>query len=163
MARKSQKNRKQEKSGIFYIPMSRSDGDGEKAKKSDVLQLAWRAPVSSYPKEVAQKLGVVAVGDDESEPGLIFGSNSPRPARVRINIKLSQGNSFSVTRFANPEKIGALTVNNSLKGTKFYNGTISSVSLIGTSTNPSRKKKSTTKKTSTTRRRTTTRRNTTRK
>ncbi len=164
---KSKRSSKGAKSkyGTFYIAMSQSVGKGDNghSQGTGAFKLAWRAPIETYPKEIAAQLGVTAVDEAKPEPGLVFGANSPRPARVRINVQKSQGQSSSYTLFANPQKIPALINGNVLKGKTFRGGTITTVSLIGTSTNPNRRKKSTTKtssssKKTTTRRRTTTRR-----
>jgi len=130
--------------GVFYTVLTQSEGEG-KNKQNQSINFAWRAPIDTYPKEIATKLGIIAVDKSKSVPGLIFGSNSPRPARVRVNVQKAQGSSSSYLLFANPKKVPGLTVANNLKGVKFKGGTVSSVSLPGTSTNPNRKKKSNTK------------------
>ncbi len=159
---KSKRSPKNVKYGTFYIAMSQSVGKGDNghSQGTGAFKLAWRAPIDAYPKEIAAQLGITAVDEAKPEPGLVFGANSPRPARVRINVQKSQGKSSSYTLFANPQKIPALINGNVLKGKTFKGGTITTVSLIGTSTNPNRRKKSTTK-TSSSRRKTTTRKRTT--
>ena len=148
---KSKRSPKNVKYGTFYIAMSQSVGKGDNghSQGTGAFKLAWRAPIDAYPKEIAAQLGITAVDEAKPEPG-----------RVRINVQKSQGKSSSYTLFANPQKIPALINGNVLKGKTFKGGTITTVSLIGTSTNPNRRKKSTTK-TSSSRRKTTTRKRTT--
>ncbi len=148
MAKKKKKSssRKQGKYGVFFINMSQSVGKGENGRSqgTGAFKLAWRAPVDAYPKEILTELGVNAVDEKKPEPGLVFGSNSPRPARVRINVQKKQGDSSSYTLFANPGQIPVLINGNALRGKPFKGGNITTVSLIGTSTNPTRKKNSNT-------------------
>ncbi len=139
------------KYGVFYVPLTQSTGRASSQKASkDSVKLAWRAPIDVYPDDIAKQLGVRAVSDGQSEPGLIFGSNAPRLARVRINVRTGQGKGRSYVVFANTGNLSKLIHNNSLTGKKYRGGTISSVSMIGTSTNPNRKKSSGSKKSRTT-------------
>lgn len=130
--------------GVYYVPMSQSvgKGDNNRSQGTGAFKIAWRAPIDSYPKDVAKELGVIAEDAKKPTPGLVFGANSPRPARVRINVKKSQGKSSSYILFANPGNIPRLINGNVLKGKSFKGGTITTVSLPKTSTNPTRKKKS---------------------
>ena len=132
------------KYGVYFIPMSQSVGRGSNGRSAGTgaFKLAWRAPIDSYPEDIAKELGVTPVKADKPEPGLVFGSNSPRPARVRINVTTGQGKSKSYTLFANPGNVARLINGNVLRGKKFRGGNITTVSLIGTSTNPNRKKSS---------------------
>ncbi len=131
------------KYGVFYVPLTQSTGRASSQKASkDSVKLAWRAPIDVYPDDIAKQLGVRAVPNGQSEPGLIFGSNAPRLARVRINVTTGQGKGRSYIVFANTGNLSKLIHNNSLTGKKYRGGTISSVSMIGTSTNPNRKKSS---------------------
>ncbi len=102
------------------------------------IKFAWRGNKQAYPDEIAKALGVTVAKDNE--PGLIYGMNKPRPARVYINVKLGQGKSRSYIVFADPNKISSLLTRNVLRGKKYRGGTITSVSLPKTSTNPTRKK-----------------------
>ncbi|MBD2412209.1 hypothetical protein FACHB389_35925 [Nostoc calcicola FACHB-389] len=118
------------------------------------VKFAWKGNKLAYPDEVAKELGVAVAKDNE--PGLIYGMNKPRPARVYINVKgagsggtgaggKKKSNNKAYLLFADPKKLPALLIKNSLRGKKYRGGTITSVSLPKTSTNPNRKKKTTSK------------------
>ena len=49
------------------------------------VKFAWKGNKQAYPDEVAKELGVAVAKDNN--PGLIYGMNKPRPARVYINVK----------------------------------------------------------------------------
>lgn len=125
----------------YYIDLKDSD---KSSKQNASSKFAWRAPEDAYPNDVAKELGVVKATN--SEVGLIYGMNNPRPVRVRINVKLKQGESKSVVLFCSPAKISGLLIGNTLRGKNFKTGKITTVSAVGSSTNPHRSKKS--KKTS---------------
>lgn len=136
----------------LFITLTDSASDTSKSggKETTKVKFAWKGTKEAYPDEIAKELGVTIAKDNE--PGLIFGMNRPRPARVYINVKTGSGgakaggksksNHRAYFLFANPAKLGTLLIKNSLKGKKYRGGTISSVSLPKTSTNPSRPKKS---------------------
>ncbi|MBW4571597.1 MAG: hypothetical protein KME31_27345 [Tolypothrix carrinoi HA7290-LM1] len=137
----------------LFITLTDSASDTGKGggKENTKVKFAWKGTKEAYPDEIAKELGVSIAKDNE--PGLIFGMNRPRPARVYINVKTGSGgtagkggksksNHRAYFLFANPAKLGTLLIKNSLRGKKYRGGTISSVSLPKTSTNPSRPKKS---------------------
>ncbi|QSJ18744.1 hypothetical protein JYQ62_08285 [Nostoc sp. UHCC 0702] len=113
------------------------------------VKFAWIGNKNAYPDDIAKELGVTIAKDNE--PGLSFGINRPRPARVYINVKNGSGGSSKAGKkssnhksyllFADPKKLASLLIKNTLKGKKYRGGTITSVSLPKTSTNPTRPKK----------------------
>jgi hypothetical protein len=141
---------------VLFITMTDSS-DSKGGSGSTNVKFAWNGNKKAYPDEIAKELGVAIAKDNE--PGLIFGMNKPRPARVYINVKGgstgkskagSKGSSHkSYLLFADPKKLGTLLIKNSLRGKKYRGGTITSVSLPKTSTNPNRSKKKGTTKTPT--------------
>lgn len=123
---------------VYYIDLkevSRGNGGGSNAEK---IRFAWRAPIDAYPPEIAKELGITQVKNLATTKGLVFGMNSPRPARVRINVKAKQGSQKSYILFCDPAKISSLILTNKLRGKNFKSGTITGISLPKTSTNPSR-------------------------
>ncbi len=126
----------------YFIVLKQSLGKDDDGKSLGVgdFKFAWRAPVDTYPKEIAKALGIQIVDDKKPEKSLIFGANSPRPARIRINVKYPKGKTKSFLLFAKTEKVPGLVVGSVLRNKKYKNGTITTVSLPGTSTNPSRSK-----------------------
>lgn len=134
----------------LFITLTDSASDTGKGgtKEGTKVKFAWKGNKTAYPDEIAKELGVSVAKDNE--PGLIFGMNRPRPARVYINVKSGSGGKSknrAYFLFANPTKLGGLLIKNSLRGKKYRGGTITSVTLPKTSTNPSRPKNSKTTKT----------------
>lgn len=124
------------KKGYVTYWLNLSDATGKGKGTGTNVKFAWRAPSDSYPKEIATDLGInQATGTDQ---GLIYGMNNPRPARVRINVQISQGNNKSYVLFCAPSKLVRLLIQNPLKGKKFRGGTITTISLPGTSTHQGR-------------------------
>lgn len=139
---------KRESATLFITMTDSSDSKG--GKGSTTVKFAWNGNKTAYPDDIAKELGVSVAKDGES--GLIFGMNKPRPARVYVNVKTgtsgkSGGKHKSYLLFADPKKLGTLLIKNSLRGKKYRGGTITSVSLPKTSTNPARKKTTDSKKT----------------
>ncbi|KGF71619.1 hypothetical protein DO97_17460 [Neosynechococcus sphagnicola sy1] len=93
------------------------------------IRFAWRAKEDKY-KDIAKALGVTKSKD--TDKGLVFGANSPRPARVRINLGGSTKKS-SIIRFAQIDNLNDLVTGGSLNGKKYQGINIDSVSLIGSS------------------------------
>ena len=101
------------------------------------VKFAWKGNKEAYPDDIAKELGVAVAKDNE--PGLIYGMNKPRPARVYVNIKVAGGATKSKSGkssshkayllFADPKKLAGLLVKNTLRGKKYRGGTITSVSL----------------------------------
>ena len=79
------------------------------------MKYAWRGNKDSY-KNIGAALGVAQAKD--TDKGLMFGSNSPTPALVRIGYTKSNGSSGSVVRFCEPDKISSVTTGGALNGKK---------------------------------------------
>lgn len=127
---------------VHYIELQ----DAGKSKSAgDKIRFAWRAPIDSYPDDIATELGIIKVKAQDQTKGLIFGMNHPRPPRVRINYSGKQGESSSAVLFCSPRKIARVLLG-FLKGKTFRGGKVTTCSTIGSSTNPSRSKKNNTKK-----------------
>ncbi|MBN4004747.1 hypothetical protein [Nostoc sp. LPT] len=101
---------KEAKSQVYYINLGGTVGN------AGAMRFAWRGNKDAYPKAVADELGVVIAKDTDA--GLMFGANSPRPAKVRIGYTDANGNSKSTIRFCEPDKIGAVTTGGKLNGKK---------------------------------------------
>ncbi|WP_017652139.1 hypothetical protein [Fortiea contorta] len=125
----------------LFIAMTDSSagGAGNGAVK---IKFAWKGNKVAYPDDIAKQIGVQTA--KANEPGLIYGMNKPRPARIYVNVSMGQGKSRAFLLFADPGKLGTLLIKNSLRGKKYRGGTITSVSLPKTSTNPTRSKTSST-------------------
>lgn len=93
------------KTQIYYIDL------GGGLANVGAFKYAWRARKGSYDN-VESAMGVKKASD--TEKGLIFGANSPKPAKVRINL-VGRG---SVTRFCEPDKLNSLTTGGALNGKK---------------------------------------------
>ncbi|WP_375502932.1 hypothetical protein [uncultured Nostoc sp.] len=83
------------------------------------MRYAWRGKKTAY-KDIGDALGVVFAKDTDT--GLMYGANSPRPAEVRIGYTDASGNSKSVVRFCEPDKIGDVTTGGKLNGKKITIG-----------------------------------------
>lgn len=100
------------KSTIYYINIGGGVGN------VGAFKYAWKAPKDSYDG-IAAELGVKKANDNE--PGLIYGANSPKPAKVRINYKVGTGansSTRSVTRFCEPDQVSAVTTGGKLNNKK---------------------------------------------
>lgn len=75
------------------------------------VKYAFRAPKDAY-KGLESGLGVIKA--KETEDGLVFGANSPKPARVRINFE----GGGATTRFCDPAKLESVTVDGKLNRKK---------------------------------------------
>jgi hypothetical protein len=98
------------KTQIYYIDMAGT-------------KYAWRSAKDAY-KDIEGPLGVKQAKDTDS--GLVFGANSMKPVKVRINL----ANKRSILRFADPGKCEELVVKGSLNGKKYDGQNINSVSLV---------------------------------
>lgn len=98
------------KTQVYYINLGGTVGN------VGAMRFAWRGKKDAYPKAIADVLGVVIAKDTDS--GLMFGANSPRPALVRIGYTDGNGNSKSTIRFCEPDKIGDVTTGGKLNGKK---------------------------------------------
>lgn len=99
------------KSQIYWINLGGGLGN------VGAVRYAWRGKPNLY-KNIADTLGVV-VGKDSDE-GLVFGCNSPNPAKVRIYFTDDSGRSRSTVRFCEPDKINAATTGGALKKKKVF-------------------------------------------
>lgn len=93
------------------------------------FKYAFRAPENAY-KGLESQLGVVRA--KEAEGGLVYGANSPKPARIRINFE----GGGSTTRFCDPGKLEGVTIGGKLNrktvniSDRFRNKKISSVTAV---------------------------------
>ncbi|MBN3907593.1 MAG: hypothetical protein HWQ35_13845 [Nostoc sp. NMS1] len=101
------------KTQVYYINLGGSVGD------IGAMKFAWRGKKDAY-KNIAEGLGVKLAKDTDS--GLMFGANSPRPAEVRIGYTDANGNSKSAVRFCEPDKIGDVTTGGKINGKKIKIG-----------------------------------------
>ncbi|MCL6750067.1 hypothetical protein KBT16_03375 [Nostoc sp. CCCryo 231-06] len=100
---------KEAKTQVYYINLGGTVGN------VGAMRYAWRGKKNSY-KDIGAAMGVVSAKDTDS--GLMFGANSPRPALVRIGYTDASGNSKSVVRFCEPDKIGNVTTGGKINGKK---------------------------------------------
>lgn len=90
----------------FYVRLGGAVGDvGE-------IKYGFYANEVIY-EGIKDELGVVEISDDASARGVAFGINTPKPPRVRLSGELegaggavSEGRSYSVVRFCDPDKLG---------------------------------------------------------
>jgi hypothetical protein len=110
---------------VVYINI----GSGLKGAISPV-KYAWRLPQKPPAKAIRDALGWVVA--KENEKALVFGANSPKPARVRINFE----GGGSTMAFCDPSKLENVTYGGALNkkkwdvAGKFFNRPISSVTAI---------------------------------
>jgi hypothetical protein len=97
------------KSELWVIPLGGTVGD------VGALQYAFRSKKGAY-KNIADGLGVKAAKD--TDKGLIFGCNSPRPAEVRIHYIGADGAPKSTIRFCQPDNLNGVTTGGTLNGKK---------------------------------------------
>lgn len=94
------------------------------------MKYAWRTKNKAPSKGILSALGWFEA--KESETGLVFGANNPKPARVRINFE----GGGSTTAFCDPSKVEGVTIGGKLNKKKwnvegrFLNRKISSVTAI---------------------------------
>jgi hypothetical protein len=112
------------KSIVYYIKLGSGLG-GAVAP----IKYAFRTQDENY-KGLEKELGVIKA--KESEKGLVFGANYPKPATVRINFE----GGGSTTRFCDPSKLENVTYGGALNKKKvsipgiFNNRKISSVTTV---------------------------------
>lgn len=109
MAGKKTNSTSQKKTQIYYINIGGGIADVGSFK------YAWRSSKDSY-KGIADSLGVKEAKD--TEQGLIFGANNPRPAEIRISYTHSSGETRTVTRFCEPDKLSSVTTGGTINGKK---------------------------------------------
>lgn len=93
-------------STVYYINLGAGIGGAVSP-----IKYAFRAPKDAY-KGLMTAMGVKEA--KENEKGLVFGANSPKPARVRINFE----GGGSTTRFCDPGKVENVTINGALNRKK---------------------------------------------
>lgn len=91
---------------VYYIKLGSGIGGAVAPVK-----YAFRAPEDAY-KGLESALGVIKA--KENEGGLVFGANSPKPARVRINFE----GGGSTERFCDPAKLEGVTIGGKLNKKK---------------------------------------------
>lgn len=86
------------------------------------IRYGFNAPDEAY-KNIGAGLGVTKRKDTDT--GIVFGCNSPKPARVRITFKkdaqsaiLGKSNRGSTIRFCEPDKIGEVTLGGTINAKK---------------------------------------------
>jgi hypothetical protein len=89
------------------------------------VKFAWRATDAQYPSDFLSALGVSKAKD--TDDALVFGADSPRPPRVRINLK---GSKPAIIRFCSPDKLESLTVKGSLNAKKYKGTDVDSVVVV---------------------------------
>lgn len=104
---------KEAKTQVYYINLGGTVGN------AGAIRFAWRGKKDAY-KNIADGLGVILAKD--TDKGLMFGANSPRPAMVRIGYTGSDGSSKSAIRFCEPDKINGVTTGGDLNGKKIKIG-----------------------------------------
>ena len=118
---------KEPKTVIFYINL------GGGAGNVGAMRYAWRAKADHY-KNIGEVMGVVKAKDTDS--ALMFGSNSPKPAKVRIGYVGADGSSKSIVRFCEPDKIGDVTTGGKINGKEVVvNGKAYSINNVTIKTN----------------------------
>lgn len=87
------------------------------------VKYAWDADDNKY-QTIAADLGITAAGP--GEPGLVFGANSPKPPKIRINFE--DGGSQLV--FCDPNQMASV-LGGSVSGKTSNGRTISKAGVIG--------------------------------
>lgn len=105
---------------IYTINLGGSIGD------IGSIRYGFNAPDDAY-KNIGAGLGVTKRKD--SDQGVVFGCNRPKPAKVRISFKksaasavLGKSNRGSAVRWCEPDKIGDVTLGNVLNSKKIQIG-----------------------------------------
>jgi hypothetical protein len=96
----------------YYINIGGTLGD------TGAVRYGFRAPTDAYDN-IGAELGVVEVKDTDN--GILFGANFPKPIKVRIRYRIGTGDSVrkrSVTRFCDPSKVEGVTFGRKLNGLK---------------------------------------------
>ncbi|MBU7587244.1 MAG: hypothetical protein KAF91_31095 [Nostoc sp. TH1S01] len=103
---------KDSKTQVYYVNIG-----GGLANVGSV-RFAWRGKKNLY-KNIADGLGVVLAKDNDK--GLVFGTNNPRPAEVRISYTdANSGASKTTIRFCEPDKLNSVTLGGALNGKKVW-------------------------------------------
>lgn len=121
---------------VFYCDLGGGAGD------VGAIKYGWRANELSYDN-IGAEMGVEKATD--TTQGIVFGANRPKPIPVRINYRVGNASGLfgssnatrSVTRWAEPDKVGNLTLGGVINGKKIKIGAngaefdINSVSPVG--------------------------------
>jgi hypothetical protein len=99
------------KSELWYIPLGGTVGD------AGAIKYAFRSRVNAY-KNIADALGVKKAKD--TDKGLVFGTNSPTPAKVNIQYTNGEGQPASTVRMCQPDNLNAVTTGGALNGKKVF-------------------------------------------
>jgi hypothetical protein len=90
------------------------------------IRYGFNAPDNAY-KSIGAGLGVTKRKDTDT--GIVFGCNRPKPAQVRLTFRRSaasavvgKSNRGSAVRFCEPDKIGEVTLGGTLNGKKITIG-----------------------------------------
>lgn len=102
---------KDSKTQVYYVNL------GGGLANAGAIRWAWRGKKDLY-KNIAGELGVVLAKD--TDQGLMYGTNKPRPAVVRISYVDANGSSRSTLRFCEPDKISNVTTGGKLNGKKVW-------------------------------------------
>lgn len=102
---------------IYYINL------GGGLANVGAVRYAFYARKDSY-KNIGGDLGVVKARD--TDRGLMFGCNSPKPVRVRLRLK----NGKSIIRFCEPDKVNRVTIGGALNGKKYNGVDIEKVTVV---------------------------------
>lgn len=98
---------------IFYTNLGGGVGN------VGAVRYGWRAIEDAYD-DIGAGLGVVKASDTDG--GILFGANRPKPATVRINYVLDatggDKRTASCLRFCEPDKLGSVLVGGGLNGKK---------------------------------------------
>jgi hypothetical protein len=97
------------RSELYYINLGGSVGN------AGALRYAWRTPKGSYDN-IAKALGAVKAKD--TDKGLIFGANSPKPVQVSISYQIDSNRTGNTIRFCEPDKVNSVTTGGALNGKK---------------------------------------------
>lgn len=100
---------KDSKTDILYINLGGGVGN------VGAFRWAFRAKKGSYDN-ILSELGVVKAKDTDT--GLLFKLNAPRPAVVRITYVDASGNIKSANRFCEPDMLSSVTTGGKLNGKK---------------------------------------------
>jgi hypothetical protein len=79
------------------------------------INFAFRCRKDAY-KNIADDLGIAKAQDTDN--GLVFGMNNPRPVTVRINYVDGAGVPKSTNRFCQPDSVSNVTTGGSLNNKK---------------------------------------------
>ena len=110
------------KSDLMYINLGGGLGN------LGAIKFAFRCKKDAY-KNIGYELGVSTAGD--TDDGLIFGMNNPRPVKVRINYVDDNRVNKSTIRFCEPDSVNNVTTGGGLNNKKvFVNGKEYSITSV---------------------------------